>query len=51
MYSKLRLFEMKNTKFNTKYHFLHRINFIKVLQVENFMYLVNFRFLTVHFYI
>ena len=36
MYSKLRLFEPKNTKFKTKHHFLHRIkkNFYQGLDVR-----------------
>ena len=43
MYSKLRLFELKNANFQTKHHFLHKI---KVLEVVNFRFLANFRFLT-----
>ena len=27
MYSKFRLFELKNTKFKTKHHFLQKINY------------------------
>ena len=34
MYSKLRLFEPKNTKFKTKYHFLHKL--IKVFRGGEF---------------
>ena len=44
MYSKLKLSELKNTNFKTKHHFLYKI--VKVLEVANFTFLANFRFLT-----
>ena len=46
MYSKLKLSELKNTNFKTKHHFLYK--FVKVLEVANFTFLANFRFLTLH---
>ena len=46
MCSKLRLFELKNTNFETK-HIIFFIKLTKVLEVANFRFLVNFRFLTV----
>ena len=44
MYSKLKLSELKNTNFKTKHHFLYKI--VKVLEMANFTFLANFRFLT-----
>ena len=44
MYSKLKLSELKNTNFKTKHHFFYKI--VKVLEVANFTFLANFRFLT-----
>ena len=46
MYSKLKLSELKNTNFKTKHHFLYKI--VKVLEVANFTFLANFRFLTLY---
>ena len=46
MYSKLKLSELKNTNFKTKHHFLYKI--VKVLEVANFTFLANFRFLTLN---
>ena len=37
-------FELKYTKFKTKHHFLHRLT--KILEVTNFRYMANFRFIT-----
>ena len=37
MFSRLRLFELKNTKFKTKYHFFIEIS--KVLEVANFRFI------------
>ena len=48
MYSKLKLSELKNTNFKTKHHFLYKI--VKVLEVANFTFLANFRFLTLPYY-
>ena len=42
MYSRLRLFELKNTKFKTKHHLF--IELSKILEVANFRFLANFRF-------
>ena len=44
MYSKLRLFELKNTILRQKHHFF--IKLTKVLEVANFRFLANFKFLT-----
>ena len=43
MYSKLRLFELKNTKFKTKYLFFIELRF---LEVAKFRFVANFRFVT-----
>ena len=43
MYSKLRFFYLKNTKFKTNHHFF--IELSKILLVVNFRFLANFRFL------
>ena len=45
MFSRLRLFELKNTKFKTIHHFF--IELSKDLEVVNFRFLANFRFLTI----
>ena len=45
MYSKLKLSELKNTNFKTKKIIIF-IKLTKVLEVENFIFLVKFRFLT-----
>ena len=44
MYSRLKLIGLKNTKFKTKRHIF--IELSKVLEVVNFRFLANFRFLT-----
>ena len=44
MYSKSRIFELKNTKFKIKHFFF--IDLSKDLEVVNFRFLENFRFLT-----
>ena len=44
MYSRLRLFELKITKFKTKHHFFY-IELSKVLEMGNFRFLANFRVL------
>ena len=46
MYSSLRFFELKNTKFKTKNHFFTELS--KDLEVANFRFLVNVRFLTLN---
>ena len=45
MYSKLWLFELKNNQFVDK-NIIFFIKLTKVLEVENFRFLANFRFLT-----
>ena len=44
MHSKLRLLELKNSKYKTKHLFSK--NYSRFLEVANFRFLVNFRFLT-----
>ena len=45
MYSKLKLSELKSTTFKTK-KIIFFIKLTKVLEVANFIFLANFRFLT-----
>ena len=44
MYSTLRFLELKNTKLKTNHDFFIKLS--KVLEVQNFRFLANFRFLT-----
>ena len=46
MYSKSRLFKLEHAKFNAKHHCLHRT---KVFEVAKFIFLANFRCLTLIF--
>ena len=48
MYNKLRLFQLKNTNFETKTSFFF-IKLTNALEVANFRFMANFRFLTLHF--